>query len=203
MAGKVVFLHNLLIFAIRFNFQFVKKILIAENNPSDLSFYESTLQKSDYCVTIAADVQEFLQRYKLELEHAVLAARGNGYSSPSSSIALPFDAVVLNHRASDGDGLQAAKEILSVNPRQRVVFVSDSVEHTEELHKEFYSRVDVIQKPFQPQALTELIESAEVYNALGKLGMNVERIKECDLYHFQLVDLLAACLTLLEAETGN
>jgi hypothetical protein len=33
--------------------------------------------------------------------------------------------------------------------------------------------------------------------------MNVERIKECDLYHFQLVDLLAACLTLLEAETGN
>lgn len=63
--------------------------------------------------------------------------------------------------------------------------------------------MDVIQKPFQPQALTELIESAEVYNALGKLGMNVERIKECDLYHFQLVDLLAACLTLLEAETGN
>jgi CheY-like chemotaxis protein len=149
MAGKVVFLHNLLIFAIRFNFRFVKKILIAENNPSDLSFYESTLQKSDYCVTIAADVQEFLQRYKSELEHAVLAARDNGHSSSfsSSSIALPFDAVVLNHRASDGDGLQAAKEILSVNPRQRVVFVSDSVEHTEELHKEFYSRVDVTKSP--------------------------------------------------------
>lgn len=121
MTGKVVFLHNLLIFAIRFNFRFVKKILIAENNPSDLSFYESTLQKSNYCVTIAANVQEFLQRYKSELEHAVLAARDNGHSSPSSSIALPFDAVVLNHRASDGDGLQAAKEILSVNPRQRVV----------------------------------------------------------------------------------
>ncbi|MEO9364296.1 MAG: response regulator [Nitrososphaera sp.] len=179
----------------------MKKMLIAENNSNDLSFYESALQKSDYCVTIATDAQDFLQRYKSELEHAVLAARGDGHSS--SSIALPFDAVVLNHRVSDSDGLQAAREVLSVNPHQRVVFVSGSAKYTEELRREFYSRVDIIQKPFQPQALIELLESAELYKTLGKLGVNVERIKECNLYHFQLLDLLAACLTLLEAENGN
>lgn len=180
----------------------VKKILIAENNPNDLAFYESTLPKSDYCVAIATDARDFLQRYKSELELVVLAARSNDPSF-SSIVALPFDAVVLNHRVSDRDGLQAAREVLSVNPRQRVIFVSGSADHTEELRSEFSGRVDVIQKPFQPQALIELLESAEVYNVLRKLGVNIERIKECNLHHFELVDLLAACLTLLEAENGN
>lgn len=148
------------------NFRLVKKILIAENNPDDMAFYESALPKSGYGVTIAADARDFLDRYKSELERVVAAARDDD----SSSIVLPFDAVVLNYRVSDGDGLQVAKEILLVNPRQRVIFVSGSVEHTDELHKEFYGKVDVIQKPFQPKAMVELLESAEVYNALGKLG---------------------------------
>lgn len=106
------------------------------------------------------------------------------FFAPMPSVVMPFDAVMLNHRVSDTDGIQAAKEILSVNPRQRVVFVSESVKYTAELQNEFRGKVDVIQKPFVAEALLELLESAEIYKALGDLGINVQKLQEYKLYHF-------------------
>lgn len=177
----------------------MKKVLIAENDKDSLTFYEGILLKSGYHVLIATDAKESLKKYKSELEQRVVSAKDRG----SSDLVLPFDAVMLNHRVSDEDGLQVAKEILLVNPRQRIVFVSDSAEYTAQLQKEFYGRADIIQKPFEPEVLIELLESTELYNALEKMGLNVQKLRECNLHHFQLLDLLAACMTLLEAESGN
>ncbi|HVX02661.1 MAG TPA: response regulator [Nitrososphaera sp.] len=177
----------------------MKRILIAGINTNELASYESALVEPNYNVLKAADSGELLKKYRSELERS-LASRSEG----SAAAVLPFDAVILNHTASlNEDGLQAAREILSVNPRQRIVFVSDSDGCTTELQKEFYGRVEVIQKPFEHKALIELIESAEVYRALEKLGLNMQKLKECNLHHFQLQDLLAACITLLEAQSGN
>ncbi|HVX02416.1 MAG TPA: hypothetical protein VHA09_04615, partial [Nitrososphaera sp.] len=118
---------------------------------------------------------------------------------PLPSVVMPFDAVMLNHRVSDTDGIQVAKEILSVNPRQRVVFISESVRYTAELQNEFEGAVDVIQKPFVAEALLELIESTEIYKALGDLGVNVQKLKEYKLYHFQLFDFLATCMRIMKS----
>lgn len=180
----------------------MKTILIAENNKRDLRWYPDTLSKHDYHVLIAADAAESLKSYRSELEKNVAEAKRKEDSSPSFP-EQPFDAVILNHRISNRDGLQVASEILSVNPRQRIIFVSDSDEYTEELQKAFYGRVDIMQKPFAPEALIDVLESAEVYKALEKLGLNVKELKGYHLYHFQLLELLAACLALLEAGREN
>jgi DNA-binding LytR/AlgR family response regulator len=146
-------------------------------------------------------MSESLEKYKSELEQACAVAANEDSSTVRI---LPFDAVILNHTVSyREDGLQAAKEILLANPHQRIVFVSDSVQYTVELQNELYDRVEIIQKPFEPEALVELLESTEVYRALGSLGLNVQKLKECNLNHSQLLELLDACMTLLEEKTGN
>lgn len=206
----------------------MKKLLIAENNRDNITFYESLFSRHNYRVLIATDSRESLKKYKSAMEEALLSAatafktemsgetKGEEeweewerrrrlerlMSLPFSArlhIAMPFDAVLLNHRVSDTDGISVAKEILSVNPRQRVVFVSESVKYTAELQNEFNGAVDVIQKPFVAEALMELLESAEIYRALGDLGVNVRKLKEYKLYHFQLFVLLAACMKIMKS----
>jgi len=183
----------------------VRTILIAENNERDLRWYKAVLSKHNYQVLVATNAAESLEFYKSELaKNNADAAKSKGdSSSPPPLLSSTIDVVLLNHRVSDRDGLQVAKEILSINPRQRIIFVSDSDEYTEELHREYYGKVDIMQKPFAPNALIEVLESNEVYKALEKLGLNIERVKECNLYHFQLLELLAACLTLLESRAGE
>jgi CheY-like chemotaxis protein len=42
----------------------------------------------------------------------------------------PFDVVILDHKIPKKDGLQAAKEILDINPEQRIIFASAYVKET-------------------------------------------------------------------------
>lgn len=179
----------------------MKKVLIAENNRSDLAACKSALVRANYDVLTASDASESREKYRSELEKSLTSRNREG---DSFARILPFDAVILNHaNPHKEDGLQAAKEILSVSPRQRIVFVSDSAEYTRELQKEFYGRVEIIQMPFEQEALIELLESVQVYKALEDMGLNMQKLKECNLQHFQLLDLLDACRTLLEAQSGN
>lgn len=144
---------------------------------------------------IVTDAKECLNKYKSELEQAIVASRGK---KGQFSIAMPFDAVVLNHRVSDTDGIQVAKEILLLHPAQRVVFISESAIFTAELQNEFGKTVDITQKPLVPEALIELLENSEIYHALEKMGVNVQKLREGNLHHFQLSDLLARCISILE-----
>lgn len=198
---------------------FLRKLLIAENNKNDITFYQSLFSSRNFRVLIATDSKESLRKYRAEMENAVAATiskkqirekkEKKGLKSKdhffvfSSPVVMPFDAVMLNHRVSDTDGIHVAKEILSINPHQRIVFVSESTKYTTELQNEFKEKVDVIQKPFYPEALIELLESAELYRALKDLGVNVQKIREANLYHFQLFDLLAACREILRENHGR
>lgn len=184
----------------------MKDILIVENNESYVKWYKIILSGNKYSVLIIPSAEESLKSYKSKLEQVIaLEKQKRKHSSrqSSSSIDLPFDAVILNHNVSDRAVIQMAREILLVNPRQRIILVSDSEESTEELDKEFYGKVDIIQKPFSRDALIELLESTELYNALEELGLDTQSLKEYNLYHFQLLELLAACLRLLEEQRGN
>lgn len=66
-----------------------------------------------------------------------IAAYLNEYSSTcllfctlSHIIQQPFDVVVLDYRMPKKDGLQVAKEILKLNPKQRIIFASAYVKET-------------------------------------------------------------------------
>jgi CheY-like chemotaxis protein len=105
-------------------------------------------------------------------------------SPSSSSLTLsspPYDAVVLDYRMPKKDGLQVAKEILAANPSQRIIFASAYVKETlRESVKELRQVVELMQKPFLPEALVDVVEDTEAYPELKKLFVNVRKMTESD-----------------------
>jgi CheY-like chemotaxis protein len=100
-------------------------------------------------------------------------------SSPPPS--PPYDAVVLDYRMPKKDGLQVAKEILAANPSQRIIFASAYVKETlRESVKELRQVVELMQKPFLPEALVDVVEDIEAYPELKKLFVNVRNMTESD-----------------------
>ncbi|MDQ3966954.1 MAG: response regulator [Thermoproteota archaeon] len=99
----------------------------------------------------------------------------------SSSSSSPFDAVVLDYRMPKKDGLEVAKEILALNPSQRIIFASAYVKETlRESVRELRQVVELMQKPFLPEALVDVIEDTEAYPELKKLFVNVRKMSEID-----------------------
>jgi CheY-like chemotaxis protein len=106
-------------------------------------------------------------------------AGGKLISSPLPPLPPPFDAVVLDYRMPKKDGLEAAKEILELNPKQRIIFASAYVKETlEDSVKQLKQLVELMQKPFEADALVDTIEDKEAYEGLKTLIAN---IKEFDL----------------------
>ena len=91
--------------------------------------------------------------------------------SSSSSSSSTFDAVViLDYKMPKKDGLQVAKEILDMNPEQRIIFASAYVEQTlVESVKELKRAVELMQKPFSMSALIDTVENTEAYEGLKAL----------------------------------
>jgi CheY-like chemotaxis protein len=99
----------------------------------------------------------------------------------SSSSSSPFDAVILDYRMPKKDGLEVAKEILALNPSQRIIFASAYVKETlRESVKELRQIVELMQKPFLPEALVDVVEDTEAYPELKKLFVNVSKMSEID-----------------------
>jgi DNA-binding NtrC family response regulator len=101
---------------------------------------------------------------------------------PSSAWILqtpPFDAVVLDYRMPKKDGLEVAKEILELDPRQRIIFASAYIKETlEDSVKELKLVVELMQKPFEADTLADTIEDKASFEALKGL---IVSIKEFDL----------------------
>ncbi|HEU4446591.1 MAG TPA: response regulator [Nitrososphaeraceae archaeon] len=115
------------------------------------------------------------------------SSSSDDHTLSSSSLLLPplppppFDAVVLDYRMPKKDGLAVAKEILALNPSQRIIFASAYVKETlRESVKELRQVVELMQKPFLPEALVDVVEDTEAYPELKKLFVNVRKMSEID-----------------------
>jgi CheY-like chemotaxis protein len=186
------------------------RILIAEDESVIWIPYKIALEKRGHVVDVAQSGEECIEIYKTALKNTTSQKRGNkddyynyhmeDHSTrrtnngnvdgddhlPSSSSLLlapssPFDAVVLDYRMPKKDGLEVAKEILALNPSQRIIFASAYVKETlRESVRELRQVVELMQKPFLPEALVDVVEDAEVYPELRKLFVNVSKMSEID-----------------------
>ena len=187
------------------------RILIAEDESVISIPYKIALEKRGHIVDVAQSGEECIEIYKTALKNTRRQKRANkdGYYNyhmgdhstrrrtnngnvggddhlPSSSSLLlasssPFDAVVLDYRMPKKDGLEVAKEILALNPSQRIIFASAFVKETlRESVKELRQVVELMQKPFLPQALVDVVEDKEAYPELKRLFANVKKMSEID-----------------------
>ena len=158
------------------------KILIAEDERDVALLYKNALERRNHQVILAENGKMCLDIYHKEFEHMLS-------ESPMSSI--PFDATILDHKMPKINGMDVAKEILAINPRQRIIFASAFVKETLATSiRELKQVVELLQKPFGINLLIDTLEDRNIYKELKKLNVDLEIIRAVNPTHEQISDLL-------------
>ena len=158
----------------------VSRILIADDESDILVSYKEALERANHKVTTTKDGRKCLEAYyqeykKLQSETGDL----NGIS--------PFDVVVLDYKMPKKNGLDAAKEILSLNPSQRIIFASAYVNDTiVDSIKVLGKIIEVIKKPFPLSEFVDQIENKKIFSELERLNVNIKNLKEIQPTHQSL-----------------
>jgi CheY-like chemotaxis protein len=172
------------------------KILIAEDEPDLLSQYREFLENNKHTIVPTQDGDECLLEYRKEYEKWFETKNDDMGSD------YPFDAVVLDYQMPNKNGLDVATEILSIVPKQRIIFASAYVEKTlKDSIKNLRQIVELMQKPFPLQALVDTIEDKEIYQELEKLNVDIKNLKELEPTHAQVRDYLEALKKIQKGRT--
>ena len=172
------------------------KILIAEDEADLLSQYKEILEHNDHEVITTSDGEECLLSYRKAYEKWF--KEKNDDSAPDT----PFDVLILDYQMPKKNGLDVAKEIISIVPNQRIIFASAFVENTlQESIKTLKKIVELMQKPFALQALVDSIEDKEIYHELEKLNVDITNLKELEPTHAQVRDYLDALKKIQKGRT--
>jgi CheY-like chemotaxis protein len=119
-----------------------------------------------------------------------LEETSSGSSSNSNNIATPFDVVLLDYRMPKKDGMEVAREILALVPKQRIIFVSAYVFETlQESIKTLSKVVEMMQKPFEIDDLIALVEDVNIWKDLATLNVNIKELRKLNATHDQLLGL--------------
>lgn len=149
------------------------RILVAEDENDIGSLYCSILVNRGHEVILTSNGEECLNMYRQKLQE-----RQQRYHDDQISSSYP-DVVILDYRMPKKDGIQVAKEILHVNPEQRIIFASAYVMQTlVESVKELKRVVELMQKPFSMSALVDTVENTEAYEGLKTLMATTRDIIE-------------------------
>jgi two-component system, cell cycle response regulator CpdR len=133
-------------------------------------------------ILIAEDYKDLADSYRMLLEtrgHEVMIT-SNGiecntvyrqYVQKSGDIVKPyFDIVILDHKMQFKDGIETAKEILFLNPRQKIIFITGNEKEVESKIPQLPGFVLIMKKPFTAQALISTMEGF----VAGRLGQMVK-----------------------------
>ncbi|WP_156416053.1 response regulator, partial [Nitrosopumilus sp. Nsub] len=102
-----------------------------------------------------------------------------------------FDCVVLDYKMPVMDGFEAAKSILNVNPKQRIIFASAYLDETIEKQIQKLKRItEIIKKPFKINDMVTVLESTEMHTMVEKFNMNISK-KDGNITHDEMIDIMS------------
>ena len=157
------------------------KILLAEDERAAANLFKSTLEKRNHDVIIAKDGDICLKEYKNSLEK--LGSETNKKS--------PFDVVVLDIKMPNKDGIQTAKEILELNPSQRILFSSAYVKEFLVDEIEYFNEIiGVLEKPIELSILADIIEDKDAYEKLERLKIRIQQLDDIDPSKPEIRDMI-------------
>ena len=144
------------------------EILIVEDDIDAAGMYRAALESRGHKVTTALDGRDCLRIY----QDALVRQRTSAGKIPG---VRPYDAVILDYKLPRIDGLEVAKEILKSNPNQRIIFASAYTKETlVNSVRDLRQVVELLQKPFDPEVLVDLIEDTSVSGKLKNLNARVK-----------------------------
>jgi CheY-like chemotaxis protein len=190
------------------------QILIAEDDLDISALYKKALEKRKHTVVLTYTGEACLENY-LDAFHNTKSPRkhnpevttkktkvllsstsneSNSRYNSSNKETGPlnlYDVVILDYKMPGMNGMDVAKEILGVNPHQRIIFASAYVRETlQESVKQLKQVVELMQKPFSLSQLVDAVEDKEVYEELKSLNVDVNRIRAAEPSHQVVIDLL-------------
>jgi CheY-like chemotaxis protein len=165
------------------------RILIAEDEPEIWKPYQIALEARNHQVTITETGTECLRIYynelskkqdaNLELLSSSSEKSNSNVDSFPHPVPSPFDVVILDYRIPEKDGMEVAREIVELNPDQRLIFASAYVKETlEDSVKQLKKVVELLQKPFELDVLIETVEDVAVYAELKKLMTSAKYVQQ-------------------------
>ena len=167
------------------------KVLIAEDEHDIAMLYKTALEDKKHQVTITTNGEDCLKTYHEACQRIRFDSQQSDYNISTGINNLPFDVVILDCKMPYINGIEVAKEILAVNPHQRIIFASAYVKDTvTDSIKNLKKLTEAIQKPFEIQKLIDLIEDKRIYEELQKLNVDIGIVKAVNPTHEQIVDLL-------------
>ena len=135
------------------------KILIAEDDRDIALVYRVALQNRNHHVVITDNGEDCLTIYREELKNFI--SRMGCLDKNKQHV---FDVVILDYKMPRLNGIEVAKEIIRINPKQRIIIVSAYVKETFFLSvKELGHRVELVQKPFNIDTLIDRVESKQYH----------------------------------------
>jgi len=143
------------------------RILIADDDLDILGLYRNFLEAKGKEITLTTDGRKCVEAYKRK------------YNSQESE--NYFDVVILDQKMPFMTGLQAAAEILDINPQQRIIFASGYIEKTLlDILTKLNRAIAVIEKPFSLDVLEHMINNVGIFEKLEKININQQEkdIKE-------------------------
>ena len=141
------------------------KILVAEDSKSIALLYKKSLEKRGHTVIVTENGLKCLYQYTDDYK-----ARGNDDRKSSF-----YDLVILDHKMPRMEGTDVAKEIIDMNPKQRILFVTGHVnEMMKGVHK-IDEKIELMQKPFP---INTMIRQVEGINERWRLKMKKNKITE-------------------------
>jgi len=182
-------------------------ILIAEDEPDIAILYKTGLEKRNHIATITTNGEDCLKAY-------YEVSQSNRFATDQSSVRPgpmnlsenhPFDVVVLDCKMPHINGIEVAKEILAVNPHQRIIFASAYIKDTviDSMKNLNHVMMESVQKPFEIKRLIDLIEDKMVYQELKKLNVDIDIIKAVNPTHEQVSDLLERLQNIRNTKNGE
>ena len=129
------------------------EILVAEDDPNIVFMYRKLLENRGHIITVTNDGEQCLDVYHDKFTKMEALRNQNGEGQ-----VRPFDAVILDHKMPKMDGLQVAREIVSIHPLQKIIIASAFAEDVFGEAAVYEIPIKILQKPLVGNSL---IQSAE------------------------------------------
>jgi DNA-binding response OmpR family regulator len=162
------------------------KILMLNDDEESVSRYGKELKLRNHHLFVTSTPEACLKIYQSELQDIFFK------TDPVEHI-QPFDAMILDCGSCGVGVMEITKEILTVNPRQRIVLILTTEVYqsiAEELAGEERTSFAILQKPVAIHSILDTIELKEVYSELEKMHVDTDAIRRANFRHEQMLNIL-------------
>jgi CheY-like chemotaxis protein len=139
------------------------KVLVADDDVTNILIFHQVLSERCHEVVLATGGKNCISLYQKCMEKVG--------SNPNDPLLIqPFDAVMIDYQILEPSSLEIAKEILTISPHQRIIFVSSLInDRILESIRKLNVPLAILQKPFSHKSLIDTVEGSDIYKEVEEV----------------------------------